>query len=80
MPLLATVSLVQYVAAGAPVRSHAALLHEFALEHYWIYTSFGVLLQLVSIELEIVYPWLLALQWHGVQLLRILDKLLVPLR
>ena len=37
-------------------------MQEFELERYWIYTSLGVLLLLFSIELDIVYPWLLELR------------------
>ena len=51
-----------------------------SLERCWIDTSLGVLLQLVSIELEIIYPWLFVLQWRVEQLLRILDIVLVLLR
>ena len=57
MPRVAIVSLVQYVAAGVPARSHAALQPNIVLERYWIYTSLGVLFQFVSIAFEIVYPW-----------------------
>ena len=55
-------SLEQYRAAGVPVVSHATWMQEFEPERYWIYASLGVLLLLVSIELEIVYPWLLELR------------------
>ena len=46
----------------------------------WIDISLGVLPLLVSIELEIVYPWFLVFQWHVAQLLRTLDIAFVPLR
>ena len=49
-------------------------------ERCWIDASLRVLLQLVSIELELVYPRLLFFQWHVVQPLRFLDIVLVPLR
>ena len=62
------VSLEQYRAAVVPVESLAAWLLELELEHCWIYTSLGVLLQLVSIELGSVYPWLLELRWLDVLL------------
>ena len=79
MPLIAAVSLVQCVAAGVQVHSLVVSLRGSVLERCWIDTSLGVLPQLVSIELEIVYPWLLVLQWHVEQLLWILDIALVPL-
>ena len=56
MPQAVAVSLVQCNVAGD---SRAASLLEFVPERCWIYTSLGVLLRLVSIELAIVYPWLL---------------------
>ena len=56
VPPVATVSLVQYVAAGVPVHSLVVSLRGSVLERCWIDTSLGVLLLLVSIELEIVYP------------------------
>ena len=81
MPRVATVSLVQSVAAGVPGHSLAVSPEGSVPERCWIDTSLGVLLQLVSIELEIVYPWLfLVLQRHVEQLLRIPDTVLVPLR
>ena len=59
MPQVGAVSLVQYRAAGVPVVSPVTWKLGTELERYWIYTSLGILLQLVSIELDIVYPWLL---------------------
>ena len=56
-----------------------SLAAESVPERCWIDTSLGVLLQLVSIKLETAYPWLLVLQRHVEQLLRILDIVLVPL-
>ena len=67
---------MQYVAAGVPAHSLAVSPQGSVLEWCWIDASLGVLLQLVSIELGIVYPWLLVLQWHVEQLLRILDIVL----
>ena len=52
MPQVGAVSLEQYRAAGVPVVSHATWMQEFELERCWTYTSLGVLLQLVSIELD----------------------------
>ena len=43
------------------------------LERCWIDTSLGVLLLLVSIEFDIVYPWLLESRSHVVQLGHFLD-------
>ena len=80
MPPIAIVSHSQYVAAGVPVHSLVVALRGSVLERCWIHTSLGVLLQLVSIKLEIVCLWLLVFQWHVVLLLRILDTVLVPLR
>ena len=62
MPQVGAVSLEQCKVAGVPVEFLAAWLLEFEPERYWIYTNLGVLLLLVSIELEIVYPWLLELR------------------
>ena len=70
----------QYVGAGVPVRSFVVALRGPVPERCWIYTSLRVLLQLVSIELEIAYPGFLVLQRFVVLLLRILDIVLVPLR
>ena len=50
--------------AGVPVHSLVVSLRGSVLEC----TSLGVLLQLVSIELEILFPWLLVLQWEVDQL------------
>ena len=84
VPQVATVSLVQYRAAGVPLESLAAWLPEFALdsrlERCWIYTSLGVLIQLVSIEFEFVYPWFLALLWHVMQPVHFFGKALVRFR
>ena len=79
-PLVATVSLVQYVAGGGPARSLAVWLRRSVPEQCWLDTSLGVLPQFVVIEFEIVDPWFPVLQWHVAQLLRILDIALVPLR
>ena len=62
VPLVGAVSLVQYRAVGVPVVSHVTWMQETELERCWIYTSLGVLLLQVSIELDIVYPWLLELR------------------
>ena len=79
MPQVVAVFLVQYYrAAGVLIESLAAWLPEFELERCWIYTSLGVLLQLVSIELEIVYAWLLVILWHVARLEH--GKALVRLR
>ena len=59
MPQVGAVSLVQYKTFGVPVVSHVIWMQETELERYWIYTSLGVLLLLVSIEFDIVFPWLL---------------------
>ena len=59
MPQVVAVSLVQYKAVGVPVVSHVTWMQETEFERCWIYTSLGVLLLLVSIEFDIVYPWLL---------------------
>ena len=53
VPPLATVSLAQYVAAGVPVRSLVVSLRGPVLERCRIDASLGVLLLLVSIELEL---------------------------
>ena len=58
VPLVATVSFVQCVAAGVPVRSLVVSLRGSVPERCWIDASLGVLLELVSIELEIAYPWI----------------------
>ena len=42
------------------------------LERCWIDAGFGVLLQPVSSELEIVYPWLFVFQWFVVLFLGII--------
>ena len=80
MPRVVAVSLAQYFSAGVPARSRAVLLLEIVLERCWIYTNLGVLLQLVSIKFEAAYPWFFVFRWHGVQFLRLLSKVLVPLR
>ena len=56
----ACLSLVQYRAVGVPVVSPAAWMRGTELERCWIDASLGVLLLLVSIEFDIVYPWLLS--------------------
>ena len=53
VPPVATVSLVPYVAAGVPAHSVVVVLRGSVLECCWIDASLGVLLQLVSFELEI---------------------------
>ena len=62
MPLAGAVPPVQYRAVGVPVASSATWVRGTELERCWIDTSLGVLLLLVSIELDIVYPWLLELR------------------
>ena len=52
MPQAVAVSLVQCKVSGVPADSLATWLLEFVPERCWMYTSLGVLLRLVSIELE----------------------------
>ena len=59
MPQAGAVSLVQYRAVGVPVVSPATWIRGTELERCWIDTSLGVLLLLVTIKFDIVYPWLL---------------------
>ena len=62
VPPFATVSHLQYVAAGVPARSLKVGLRGLVLERCLIHAYPRVLLLLVSIGLEAVYPWLLVLQ------------------
>ena len=71
VPQVGAVSLEQYRAAGVPVVSFVVWLH------CWIYASLGVLLMLVSIEFETVYPWFLAFLWHAVQFGHVFGKTFV---
>ena len=80
MPPVATVSHLQYVAAGVPVRFRVDVLRESVPEHCWTSTYPGVLLLLVSNGLDIACPRFLVLQWYVVLLLRILWIELAPLR
>ena len=79
-PPLVAVSHWQYVPAGVPVRFLEIGLRESVHERCWIHTSFGSLLQLVSMVFDIVYPWFLVFQWFVALLLQILGIMPLLLR